>query len=223
MNIKTLIKFVLLGSTVVFVGCHKKKNKKLSENYYKLALNHLEGEGNVTQRCKQALYSLDYAISNYPQPDYYALKATLLFQLGKDDAAEKCFREALRGDLDPKVKPDVLNNYACLLSQMGKIHEANSIWERLKRSRHYLTPEVALFNQAKLLISKGYYEQAKNRLSEALLYAPNYIDAHYYLAIVADRYLKNLTLAKRETDIVLALEPQHLGAQRLQNLLSDKI
>ena len=126
----------------------------LSKDYYRLAINYLESDGSMIQRCKQAIHSLDKAISIKSEPYYYALKATLLFQLGKETSAEECFRRALDGKLDPKVRADVLNNYACLLSQIGREYEANSIWERLKKSRHYLTPEVSLFNQAKLLIKK---------------------------------------------------------------------
>ena len=117
------------------------------------------------------------------------------------------------------LKSEILNNYACLLSGMGRVHEANSIWENLIDDQHYLTPELALFNQAKLLVGRKYYKLAQSKLSEAIAYAPSYVDAHYYLAIISKKYLADADLAKRELGVVLGLEPLHKGATELLKLV----
>ncbi|MCK4265525.1 hypothetical protein KAW80_04175 [Candidatus Babeliales bacterium] len=220
MNIKTLRILVFLSLTSFFTGCSRKGSGRLAENYYKLSLDYLEG-GSL-QGYKQSLYYLDKAILNNSQGNYYALKATLLLRLGKEDEAEDAFKESLSKDMNSKVKADVLNNYACLLAEQDRGGEAYSLWQKLSRSKHYMTPEVALFNQGKLLILQKKYLMAKNKLLEAALYAPDYVDAHYYLAVLADRYLRDYKLAKQETDLVLYLEPSHSGARALLKIISKK-
>ncbi len=222
MNIKNLIPLFFLCLTLFLTGCGKKENKKLAGNYYRLAINYIESSDGRLQNVKQSLDCLDKAIEYSPEPSYFALKGTLLLKLGNVDEADECFQKVLSGNIDPKVKSDVLNNYACLLAEIGRVKEACSIWEKLKESKHYLTPEVALFNQGKLLVLNGDILKAKNKLYEAVQYAPDYIDAHYYLAIVADKYLKDSRLARIEAETVLSLEPLHIGARKLVSLITKR-
>jgi len=89
------------------------------------------------------------------------------------------------------------------------------IWDELISSNHYMTPEVALFNQGKLLISKRKYELAKDKLQKALIQEPAYVDARYSLALLYNNHLKNSQDAKKEASKILQVVPLHQGARSL--------
>lgn len=104
------------------------------------------------------------------------------------------------------------------LAQTGKESEALGIWQQLENDRHYLTPEVALVNQARVFGARGDSERAKKLLMQATALAPSYIDAHYFLALIANQ-LNEPGLTKNQLKTVLFLEPGHEGAQYLSGQL----
>lgn len=233
MNIKRF-KFQLNAFFVCFFiffisGCGKQKNNKLAQNYYKMAMEELSDMKNGKEySCKRAIDFVDMAISLDDKPEYLAFKATLLFELGYDEIGENFFDNALSKTKNEKLRCEILNNKACLLAQVGMFNNDNSkvdyafnTWQDLIYNKDYLTPEVAYFNQSKFYIFKNNYELAKEKLLRSIEISPNYIDAHYYLALVYYN-LSDIRAAKNEIQTVLYLFPEHKSAKRLQQIL-DKL
>jgi Tfp pilus assembly protein PilF len=223
MNIKNLGYLFLTLNIITFLGCQKKaeKNTALASNYYKLSILELEDDEEFEQAAKRSINYLDEAIKHDPKGSYLATKATLLFRLCNFEQAKQLFKKSLKSVLSPKLKCEVLNNYACLLAQIGEIDAAMKIFCALEKDKDYLTPEVALFNQAKIFTTQKKYRLAKGKLMDAVRLAPDYLDSHFYLAIVSGYYLKDITLAKKEVQAVLYLEPAHKGALGLEKYLNS--
>ena len=203
-----IVLLCLLGS------CGKKKNIRLAQNYYRLAMLELTDEACSVQSYKKALKYIDQALQQDCRADFLAVKGTLLFELKHIDESAETFKQALEICQDPGLKAEILNNYACLLAFSNKFDEAEKIWQSLINNKHYLTPEVACVNQGKMAIDRHDYLQAKTHFLKALAFAPSYLDAHYYVALTACA-LDDTSLAKQSVKTVLYLEPQHRGAQNL--------
>ena len=210
---------------MVFSGCSKKyedKNQKLAQTYYKLCM--LEISQNTDEHVNpQSLYrkALEYiqeAIKYDVNAEYLAVKATLLFRLGDFEQSKLCFEEALNHGASSKVRASILNNYACLNAQIGDVDKALSIFNQLEKDNYYFTPQAAVFNKGKIFFEKNDFAKAANEFSLATKFAPEYVDAHYFLALTAFK-LKDINLAKKELEAVLFLDPYHEGAA----LLSDKL
>ena len=232
MNIKRF-KFQLNAFFVLFfiffiAGCEKQKNNKLAQNYYKMAMEELADIKNGKEySCKRAIDFVDMAINIDEKPEYLAFKATLLFELGYDEIGENFFDNALSKTKNEKLRCEILNNKACLLAQVGmfnhdngKVDYAFNVWQDLIYNKDYLTPEVAYFNQSKFYIFKNNYELAKEKLLRAVEISPNYIDAHYYLALVYHN-LSDIQAVKNEIQTVLYLFPEHKSAKRLEQILQN--
>jgi tetratricopeptide (TPR) repeat protein len=223
-------KFCLFIFILLFLGCTKERNHELAQTYHKLAMVELiDGEGGE-YAYKKALGHINTSLKHEVRPEYLALKGTILFKLNQDEAGCDFFDEALKIaklNMDLALKADILNNKACLLAKIGmqkpeknKVDEALKIWDKLQNDKNYLTKEVALFNQSKIYIFQGNYQKAKQALHKAICVAPNYMDAHYYLASVAFT-LRDFALAKNEVATVLYLQPGHKGAEELNNILQN--
>ncbi len=201
---------------VVFIclavsGCGKKNTQVKSATLdYKMAL--LEISEGSSQSLKKALVLIEQALKNDPNPRYMALKATILLSLQHKQESLALFKQTLAACKDEVLHAEIMNNYACALAQTGKEQEALGIWQQLENDRHYLTPEVAMVNQARVVVGLGDCGRAKKLLMQATALAPSYIDAHYFLALVANR-LGDDGLAKNQLKTVLFLEPGHRGAQ----------
>ncbi len=219
MSIKILIVTIFAFILTFLSGCKERKMSNLASSYHKLSLLELEDCENNDQAAKKSLCYLNEAINLDNKGEYLALKATLLFRLQKLEEACLFFEKALDSNLSPKLRSEVFNNYACLLAQLGNGEKALRIWKILEQSQDYLTPEVALFNQAKLFLAQKDYFHAKKKLFKSIKLSPNYLDAHFYLAAIAGCFLKDRELAKRELDLVLTLDPNHGGARELMRLL----
>jgi len=211
--------FCFYFSIFIFLGCGKKPNSKLGGTYYKSCLLELSDKAAEPESLKKALFFIDHALDHEKNPKYLALKASLLFQLGKIKEGDELFNQVLISQIDPGFKAETLNNYACLLAQQGQAERALLIWSELKDNKDYLTPEVAVFNQSKIYILQNNYEKAKDRLQETLFIAPSFLDAHYCLALVAFR-LNDFALCKEQVSTILYLEPDHQGAKKLLDSLS---
>ncbi|MFC1894755.1 tetratricopeptide repeat protein [Candidatus Dependentiae bacterium] len=214
--------FIVFLLGLFFLGCGKKsENIKLAQSYYRLALLEV-GEAEY----KKSLDYLNKAIVENSKPEYLALKATVLFRLGKEEEGEVYFQKALDANPDYYIRADIMNNKACLLAQMGilkdddiKINAALAIWDELENDENYLTPEVAFFNQSKVYLNKKEYYKSAELLNKAINASPNYLDAHFYLALIAFNNLNDFSLARRELATVLFLEANHHGAKKLSKML----
>jgi tetratricopeptide (TPR) repeat protein len=209
-----------------FCGCGKKsedKNQKLAQTYYKLCMlevsQYSDGGDSPQTTYRKALSHIQEALKYKASAEFFAVKATILFRLGDFEQSCQNFEQALAcDDACAKVRASILNNYACLLAQMGKADRALDIFDKLAKDSDYFTPQAAVFNKGKIFFDKQNYEYAVKEFSQAVALAPEYVDAHYFLALAAFN-LKNITLTKREIETVLFLEPAHEGAIKL----SDKL
>lgn len=213
---------------MLLTACSKQKTNKIAQNYYKMAILELqEGGGDRQYSYKKALYNIEKALEVEEKSEYLALKGTLLFELGYDSLGESLFDKALLNADDSKLKCEILNNKACLFAQVGmfnkqdfKVNQALDIWQKLERDKDYLTPEVAFFNQSKIFVYKNDYKNAKEKLQRAVQISPNYLDAHYYLALVHYNLLDTIA-AQSELDAVLFLYPEHKGALNLKRIIQN--
>ncbi len=205
--------FVCFVSVLFLSSCSKKKNEKLSRSYYKLSLLEISKKKDIDNQFdsssyKKALIHINKAIDTVEKAEYLAFKATILFKLDKETEGYECFQKALALKVEPQVKMDILNNKACLLAQVGmknndsdKIDQAVEIWNELKYSKDYLSPEVSFFNLSKVDLFKNDLEKAKKNLLQTVMIEPNFLDAQYYLAVVACN-LKDFELAKNQIDMI---------------------
>ena len=223
LNIRSIIFFcvgLLFCLAFLFTSCAKKNDKTLAKHYHKLAYVELTDGESTEKSFKKAIAFVDKALSIAETSKFYALKATLLFKLGQLDESKKNFKKALQLCKNKKIKPEILNNYACLLAQMGNTVKANQIWKELESDVCYLTPEVAMVNQGKVMLQKNDPGQAKIVFSRAVETTPDFLDAHYYLALSAYES-KDFSLAKNEVSTVLMIEPDHFGAKDLAEKLKS--
>jgi len=222
MSIKILRKLFFILIYVLFSGCVKKDYKKMAENYYKFALLEVEDGCSLIESSKRAIDCLDKAIQYDDRLNFHAIKASLLFRIGNYEEAKNCFEKIVGKCSDLKLCAEILNNYACLLCQIKEEDKALAIWKKLEVDKNYYTPEVALFNQAKMFLGKRDYKKAKELLVKASEIAPDYLDAHYYLALIVIKYLKQYSFARSYVDRVLLLEPTHTGALKLDYFLKKQ-
>lgn len=215
----------MVGICLFMGGCGKKSNQKLAQSYYRLSVAELgrtvSSPGDELLACKQALGYIDKALEQQKTAEYLAFKATLLLKLARLDESKKFFELALKEKMPPVLKGEILNNYACLLAQSNQQKEAISVWQSLVDNEYYLTPEVAYLNQGRVWASDNNYQQAKSCFLKAIELAPDYLDAHYYLAVLAKQY-GDVSLAKNSISAALFLEPQNKGIQLIANQLGVK-
>lgn len=215
-------KYIFLVLVTIFSvsGCARKKDadKKIAQSYYRLALVELSEHGESEHSLKSALSLVNKALVHDSRAEFQALKATILLLLDKEEASEKSFDQALSLCADEHLRGDILNNYACFLASKKNYQKALALWEQIEHDTAYMTPEVALVNRAKIYAEQGDLGQAKCCLIDALRKAHDYLDAHYYLGIIAHR-LGDLALAKNQLSTVLFLEPDHSAGRELMKQL----
>ncbi|KKQ32462.1 MAG: hypothetical protein US49_C0007G0004 [candidate division TM6 bacterium GW2011_GWF2_37_49] len=221
----SLIKlFFIFPFLLLICSCAKdstdQKNKKLAQNYYKLCMLEFSDKSQTSvsseEPYKKALQYIQQAIDSYACSEYLAVKATLLFRLNDVASSCKVFEESLKLDCEPQIKACIMNNYACLLAQIGKHEKALDIFKGLETNNAYLTPQAALFNRGKIMFEQADYNAAVQEFLKAIQKSPDFLDARYYLAMSAFR-MNDLALAKNEVKTILFLEPGHEGATWLKN------
>jgi|SaaInlStandDraft_4_1057021.scaffolds.fasta_scaffold06743_4 tetratricopeptide (TPR) repeat protein len=215
MNMVNINKFFLF-LFICLVGCGKKQKTELANNYYELSSLELKDDNDAYY--KRALLYVEKAIEQDERPEFVARKATLLFKLGRQEESLLCFELLLSRKMDPYIKAEILNNYACVLGQSGKLAKALEMFTTLEKSKNYLTPEVALVNQSKIYSEMGKDDLAQKKLLRATQLANNYVDAHYYLAVVSSS-LDDQKRMQEELQTTLFLEPEHEGAKSMWNRL----
>jgi tetratricopeptide (TPR) repeat protein len=175
---------------------------------------------------KRAMKYVDKAIKQSSKPFFFAQKATLLFLLGQIDESIKCFEKVLKSSklkkISPSLKAEVLNNYACSIAKAGQKSKALSIFEGLELDKDYLTPEVALVNQARIHYEGSKLDISRSKLELATKFAPDYVDAHYYLGLVCYSSRMYRT-SLRSLNEVIRLEPKHQGAIFLRDKCCKKL
>lgn len=212
--------FVIIIS--LLSSCGGGRRSCLGRDYHKMSYLELEEGGHSEYAYKRALHYIDRALEQDDKGLYAAYRGTVLFLLGKSGESFAAFKQALSAPLPPRVRAEVLNNYACLLASKKLWREALSIFASLESDPCYLTPEVVLVNQAKIFYEARLFEKARVKLLDAVCRAPLYIDAHYYLGLVhyaLGDYDDALKAAKK----VMSLTDSHAGASMLFNLCKSSI
>jgi Tfp pilus assembly protein PilF len=213
-----IITFVFL-IVIFFSGCAKESNQKLGAEYYKMSLLELRGEGTTELNMRQALQYIDTALEQENNPQYKAHKATLLFLLGDKKESSILFDRAIKEASSAEMRLDITNNYACLLAERGEKTKALKLFESLEHDKAYMTPQVALVNQAKIYADRKNFTKAKEKLLKAVGMVGDYVDAYFYLAKV---YIKlgRKDLAREALNNLLKIERGHQSALRLSKQLS---
>jgi type IV pilus assembly protein PilF len=179
-----------------------------------MALADMAEDGGTTNGYKHALLAIDKALGCDPMPEYYACKGAILFKLGDYAQSEGCYNRALTYHPDAPLVAEIDNNRACLCAQRNDYAAAKKIWCDLIKNTSYQTPEVAWVNLGKAYIKERNLVQAQQAFEHAVRLAPSYVDAHFYLSVV-ERERGEQSLARREVDLVLKMEPEHQGATML--------
>ena len=205
---------VCLISIGLLTGCSKKKVTGVEGTNYRIALLDLNDYGHCEQGYKRCLVSIERGLAEQEDPLLYGLKGTCLFKLGNLAEAESSFVQALALCTNPTMKAELQNNYACLLAACKRYDAAASLWQHLETSKDYLTPEVAFVNKGKMLAQQGNNVAALDCFKRAIDKAPQFVDAHYYLALGC-RQVGEGEKARKAAQEVLALAPEHQGALRL--------
>ncbi len=195
-----------------FVGCGKKNNQKLAKTYFKTAFMELADDRKGNARLQSALHNINLAIEQSPQPEYLALKATILQYQGYTRESMAFFDKALALPMEPGLKAQIMNNFACVQAQSGEYARAKEIWQELAASSWYPTPEVAWVNLGKVYLEDNDPIRAKEAFKTATTLAPAYVDAHFYLAVAAQAAGQQ-SLARAGLEAVFKLEPEHRPAQ----------
>jgi tetratricopeptide (TPR) repeat protein len=183
--------------------------------------DHALASAGPEQSYKKALLHIQQAVNLNPSPEYLAIQATLLFRLNDFLASSKAFELALSLKPEQQLRANILNNYACLLSQMGQKDKALKIFDELETDNSYLTPQAALFNKGKIFFEENNFDIAAKEFSKAINKATDFLDARYYLALSAFK-TNNITLAKNEIQTILFLEPEHEGAKQLSEQMKKE-
>lgn len=97
-----------------------------------------------------------------------------------------------------------LLNQAILLRKKGRLEEAQ---ELLKKSMLSETQNPRVMNEMGVVSRElGNFKQAKNAYESAIRLAPGYDRPHYNLAVLADLYLNDKTLAIKEFEMYQSLQ-----------------
>ena len=129
------------------------------------------------------------------------------------------FKRALRSPLDPSLRADVLNNYACACATLRQYRVAQKQWYALLKNNYYKTPEVACVNLGKLFLVGKDVAKAYVFFRRALTYAPDYVDALFCLAFLAWQRA-DYHEARTLINAVLARSPYHDLAHKLHSLVT---
>jgi type IV pilus assembly protein PilF len=145
----------------------------------------------------RAKEKLDRAYSQDPDnADVRSALAMLYVRMGEKDKADSEYRAALR--LAPK-DPNVINNYAVYLCQVGRTDDGVKRFLEAARNPLYPTPEVAYTNAGVCLRAAKRDTDARADFVRALQVKPNFAEAQFQLANLQFD-LKELSAARTGID-----------------------
>lgn len=123
---------------------------------------------------------LERALAQDPDnPDVHTAMAMLYARLNEPDKADGEFRAALR--LAPK-DPNVINNYAVYLCQIGRTDEGVKRFMEAAHNPLYTTPAAAYTNAGVCLHAAKRDPEAMAQFHAALEMRPNFAEAEFQLA-----------------------------------------
>jgi len=191
---------VSLVACVALVGCAaqkraEKKKEDASTYNTQLGIAYLR-QGDVPL----AKEKLDRALKENPEnPSVHSARAMLYDRMNDPKQADSEYQIALR--LAPN-DPDVSNNYAVYLCQIGRTDDGVKRFEVVARNALYRTPWVAYSNAGVCLRTAKRNDEAAKNFKQALALRPNFSEAAYQLA---DLFYTagNLTGARGAIDIYL--------------------
>ncbi len=216
--------YIALFILTVLSNCSKRTIDRATvtraEEYYRLAQIELEEHGDNEQGRRRALHYFEEAFKLNQLPEYAASRATLLFRVRNYTAAQSAFQDLIADvKISDVMRSEVLNNYACLLAEIGRSEEALQLWDDLASQPFYITPECARINQGTIYVAQGDYQRAKMAYEAAISLAPSSTAANIKLAQLAIYYLEDSALARSALDRLLFLNPTSTqGAQLLSEL-----
>jgi type IV pilus assembly protein PilF len=143
---------------------------------------------------------LDRALMENPnEPQVHSARAMLFERMNEQKEADREFKTAL--SLAPH-DPDVSNNYAVYLCQIGRTDEGVRRFEEVARNALYRTPWVAYTNAGVCLRTAKRHPDAAKNFTQALLIRPSFAEAVYQLADLEFQE-GNLTDARKQVDAYL--------------------
>ena len=171
---------VLAGvMALVMAGCASERKtehrKEDASNYNtQLGIDYLNA-GDVPL----AKEKLDRALKESPNnPKVHTARAMLFDRMHLPAQADSEYQTALR--LAPN-DPDVSNNYAVYLCQIGKADEGVKRFQQTARNALYRTPWIAYTNAGVCLRSAKRNSDAAKNFKQALQLQPNFAEAAYQL------------------------------------------
>jgi type IV pilus assembly protein PilF len=168
-----------LGTAMLCSGCGSQqglaKNKSNASEYNtQLGIAYLR-QGDIPL----AKEKLDRALQENPDnPEVHGARAMLFDRMGQPAQADREFKTAL--SLAPN-DPDVSNNYAVYLCQVGRTDDGVRRFEEVARNALYRTPWVAYTNAGVCLRSAKRNAQAVRDFQQALASRPNFAEAAFQL------------------------------------------
>ncbi len=171
---------VTVVTCVVLAGCASQKRaekKKEDASTYntQLGIAYLR-QGDVPL----AKEKLDRALKENPDsPKVHSARAMLFDRMSDSKQADNEYQTALR--LAPN-DPDVSNNYAVYLCQIGRTDDGVKRFEVVARNALYRTPWVAYTNAGVCLRQAKRNDDAAKNFRQALSLRPNFSEAAYQLA-----------------------------------------
>jgi type IV pilus assembly protein PilF len=143
---------------------------------------------------------LDRALMENPNnTELHSARAMLFDHMGDQKEADREFKAALALSPDD---PDVSNNYAVYLCEIGRTDEGMRRFEQVARNALYRTPWVAYSNAGVCLRTAKRNVDAIKNFKQALLIHPNFAEAAYQLSDL-EFQSGNLTDARKQVDAYL--------------------
>lgn len=170
----------LCAGLALLAGCatntaQDKRNKDAAAYNVQLGLAYMN-QGDL----QQAKDKLDRAIKQNPDSaDVHSARAYLFEHLNDPAQADSEFRTALR--IAPH-DPQIINNYAVYLCQIGRTDEGVKRFLESARNALYQTPWAAYTNAGVCLHAAKRDDEARTNFERALQVRPNFPEATYQLA-----------------------------------------
>jgi type IV pilus assembly protein PilF len=199
-SVRSIAAVVAVSIVVCLAGCASQKRaekKKEDASTYntQLGIAYLR-QGDIPL----AKEKLDRALKENPDnPEVHGARAMLFDRMNDPKQADSEFQTALH--LAPN-DPNVSNNYAVYLCQIGRTDDGVRRFEVVARNALYRTPWVAYTNAGVCLRGAKRNADAAKNFRQALSLRPNFSEAAYQLA---DLYFTdgNLTDARAAVDTYL--------------------